>query len=129
MKKKTNKVSLMDVKHALLDERFRETLPEELSDEVQRFLNNPGCSCNHPIYRSVIKKASAQLSKYFPAKTPVNPDEEIQQLSKNEWSVINCHVNELIHHLRKLPPGRKQLDIARYDDQITIVINELDLVY
>ena len=119
----------MDVKHALFDERFRNALPEELSNEVQRFLNNPGCSCNHPIYRSVMKKASSQLAEYFPSKTPVDIEEEMKQLAKNEWSVINCTVDELVHHLKKLPPGRKQLDIARYENQITIVVNELDLVY
>jgi hypothetical protein len=125
------KVSVHDIKQALLDERFRASLPADLADDVQKFLKNPGCACNHPIYLRVMRKAGKQVSDYFPAKES-NPDDmerELEKLSKNEWQVINCHVNELVVELRKLGPGRKQLDVARYQDQVTVVVNHLEGIY
>lgn len=121
------KISLHDVKQALLDDRFRDTLPEDLLQDVQKFLKNPGCACNHPIYIKVARLAGPQLSSYYPTKDVV-PAEEVENLEKiaeNDWEVINCGIHELGEKLRKLKPGRKQLDIARWQDQVTIVINHL----
>lgn len=123
------KISVQDVKQALLDSRFRDGLPAELAGDIRKFLDNPGCSCNHPIYRKVMKTAASQLAEYYPTKQPTDPDEVVEKLSKNEWTVINCHIDELQAKLRKLPPGRKQLDIARFQDQVTVVINELDVAF
>ena len=126
------KVNLQDVKSALLDERFRQTLPDDLSEDVQKFLKNPGCSCNHPVYKKVLRNAATQLAQYYPGKMRVEPEEiekEIERVSQNEWTVINCNINELAAKLRKLPPGRKQLDVARYQDQVTVIVNELDAVF
>lgn len=121
------KVSLLDVKQALMDGRFRERLPDELSGELKKFMDNPGCACNHPFYKKVMKTAKEQLAAYFPTKLPTDPEELEERPMQNQWSVINCHIDELRDRLEKLPPGRKQLDIARWQDQVTIVINELDL--
>lgn len=122
------KVNLHDVKQALLDARFRETLPEHLLQDVQKFLKNPGCACNHPIYIRIIKEAGAQLASYFPTKEPVAEEdtEKLEKIAANDWEVINCSVHELADRLRKLRHGRKQLDIARWQDQVTVVINHLD---
>lgn len=124
------KVTVHDIKQALLDDRFRASLPAELSEDVQKFLKNPSCVCNHPIYLKVLRNASKQISAYFPAMEEANPEEierDMDRLAKNDWQVINCNVNELTEKLRALGPGRKQLDIARYQDQVTVVINHLDL--
>ncbi len=126
------KVTIHDIKQALLDERFRASLPPDLTEEVQKFLKNPGCACNHPIYLNVMRKATKQVADYFPTKDEPVPEEmekEIDKLAKNEWQVINCHVNELAAELRKLGAGRKQLDVARWQDQVTVVVNHLESVY
>lgn len=123
---KKQKLKLLDVKQALLDDRFREALPNELTSDVQKFLQNPGCACNHPIYRKIMKVAWKQLLDYFPTKEPVDPDEIEDKPSNNEWSVINCSIQELASKLRNLGPGRVQLDVARWEDQVTVVINRLD---
>lgn len=123
------RITIHDVKQALLDERFRASLPEDLQEDVTKFLKNPSCACNHPIYLNVMRKASKQVAAYFPTVEEPNVEEiekEIQKLAKNEWQVINCHVNELVAELRKLGPGRKQLDIARWQDQVTVVVNHLE---
>ena len=123
------KITLHDIKNALLDERFRKILPDHLNDDVSKFLSNPGCACNHPIYRKIAKEASDQLAKYFPQRmmmTPEEADKKHESLSKNNWQVINCHMHELVERLRELGAGPKQLDIARYEDQVTVVINHLE---
>lgn len=126
------RVTVHDVKQALLDQRFRDMLPEELKDDIQRFLKNPGCKCNHPIYRNVMMKAGKQLTEYFPTKEPA-PEEEIEKetslLNKNNWQVINCSIYELSDELRKLGTGRKQLDVARFEDQVTVIVNHLEEVW
>ena len=129
MKKKVN---IHDIKQALLDERFRATLPKELTEDVQKFLKNPGCACNHPIYTNIMRKAGKEVAEYFPTKEPLKSDEiekSLERFAKNEWQVINCGVNELSAELKKLAPGRKQLDVARWQDQVTVVVNHLEDVY
>ncbi len=120
------KLSMMDVKQALLDSRFRETLPESLLSDVQKFLNNPGCSCNHPIYRKIMKEAKDQLTTYFPLKEQSSEEIVEEKISKNEWTVINCTIHELQSKLKSLRPGPMQLQIARFEDQVTVVVNHLE---
>jgi hypothetical protein len=122
-------ISLLDVKKALRDSEFRKTLPESLLDDVQKFLNNPGCVCNVPIYRKIMKFGGEQLKKYFSDKILVTPEEEEAKLAKNNWSVINCSIGELEANLKKLNKGRKQIAISRYEDQVTVIINELDILF
>lgn len=123
------KVNIHDIKQALLDDRFRASLPADLTEDVQQFLKNPGCACNHPIYLKVMRVAPAQVAAYFPTKE-ITPSEEVERdlnrLAKNDWQVINCSVGELAGELKKLRIGRKQLDIARWQDQVTVVINHLE---
>ena len=109
------RITIHDIKQAMLDERFRATLPPELSEDVSKFLKNPGCSCNHSIYLNVMRKASKQVSDYFPSKETTSAEEvenEISKLSKNQWQVINCNIQELTEKLRELGAGRKQIEIA-----------------
>lgn len=118
------KIKLQDIKQALLDDRFRNILPEELADDVRKFMKNPGCACNHPIYRKILKVAQKELIEYFPSKEIEEIEEKVSQ---NHWTVINCSIHELAGKLRELGPGRIQLDVARYEDQITAVVNHLDI--
>jgi hypothetical protein len=119
----------MEVKQALRDKRFRESLPGELQPEIQKYLQNPGCACNVPIYKKIMIEAKQQLQNYYPNRSIANLEEEASKLAENHFSVINCHVDELEEKLRRLNPGRKQLAVARYEDRVTVVVNELDLVF
>lgn len=122
-------IGLMDVKKALRDKRFRDSLPIEFTEEMQKYLQNPGCACNIPIYKKIMTDAKEQLQTYYPNRSIVNLDEEAQKLAENHFSVINCHVDELEEKLRKLPNGRKQIAVTRYEDTVTVVINELDVLF
>lgn len=128
MKKK--KISILDVKQALQDERFVALLPESLQKTAEKYLKDPGCACNHNFIVTVLKDASKQLKEYYPSATEmVNPDEELEKLSKNNWKVFSCHIDELEEKLQQLPSGRKQLDMARWESQITVIVNELDIFW
>ena len=124
-----DKISLIDVKKALKDSRFRLTLPKEMEKDVEEFLNNPGCACHIPLYKKVIKECKEQLEKYYPNLQVPDQEEELKKLAENHWSVINCHIDELEKKLSKLGPGRKQLDVARWEDQVTVVVNDLDIIF
>lgn len=125
----TKKITINDVKKALKDSRFRMMLPKDMEKDLDEFLNNPGCACHIPLYRKVIKDCKEQLKKYYPTMDVPDHDEDLKKLAENNWSVINCHIDELENMLKKLPPGRKQLDVARWEDQVTVVINELDIIF
>lgn len=128
MKKK--RISLLDVRQALQDERFVASLPESLQKDAEKYLKDPGCACNHEFIINILRDASKQLKEYYPSATEVvNPDEELENLAKNNWKVFSCHVDELEKKLQKLPHGRKQIDMARWEDQVTVIINELDIFW
>lgn len=122
-------VTLMDIKQALRDSRFRDSLPKELEDDIKKYQQNPGCACNVPLYKKIMTSAKEILQEYFPNKSVVSLEEDAKRLSENNFSVISCQINELENHLKKLAPGRKQIAMARYEDQITVIINELDFIY
>ena len=119
------KIGLIEVKKALKDERFIKSLPGELDKDIAEFKSNPGCPCNMPLYRKLLKDYSDELKAYYPSGEIT----EIQNsnIAKNYWSVINCKVDELESKLKNLPPGRKQLAVTRYEDEITIIVNELEV--
>lgn len=124
------KIDIIDVKQALSDPRFRDSLGVSFQEDISKYLTNPGCRCNHKIYRRILKEAKKQLLEYFPDRHEVTDEtQEISNLAKNYFTVINCNKDELQSELRKLPPGRKQLAIARYEDQVTVVVNELEYIY
>ena len=126
---KSKKITLTDVKRALKDSRFRNTLPKEMEKDLDEFLNNPGCACHVPLYRRIVKECKEQLQKYYPDLEVPNQEEELKKLAENNWSVINCNIDELETRLSKLGPGRKQLDVARWEDQVTVVVNDLDILF
>lgn len=123
------KISLNDIKKALKDSRFRLTLPKDMDREVDEFLNNPGCACHLPLYKKILKDCKEQLSRYYPGASVPEQDEEIRRMAENHWTVINCHVDDLEKRLVGLGPGRKQIDVARYQDQVTVIVNDLDVVF
>ena len=119
----------MDVKQALRDARFRESLPKELDEDVRKYQQNPGCACNVPLYKKIMTIAKESLQSYFPNKTVISLEEDAKRLAENNFSVISCNILELEDNLKKLGPGRKQIAVARFEDQVTVIVNELDFIY
>lgn len=123
------KISLLDIKEALRDSRFRNSLPAIFQEDLQKYIQNPGCACNTKFYRRILQEAPQQLREYFPAKEAPDLVAELQKLAENDFHVINCHINDLEKFLKGLPPGRKQLDMARWQDQVTVIWNQIDVLY
>ena len=121
----TNKVSIQEVKEALKDPEFRNKLPPELDEDIRKYEQNPGCPCNLGIYRNVLSLASKELLQYYPGREVVNPETELPPLRQNNFTVINCSILELEGKLKELGLGDKQIAIARYEDQVTVIINDL----
>jgi hypothetical protein len=116
------KLTLLEIKQSLWDQRFRELFPE-IKKEIDEFLKNPGCPCNVSLYKEILKQKD-RLQKYFPTKDIEEVAEDVKL--NNNFKVINCKATQLEKELRKLRPGRKQLAVARWEDEVTVVINELD---
>lgn len=121
------KLGVLDVKQAIFDERFQKLFPE-LSEDINKVLKDPGCACNRSIYLKFFEYKD-RLQSFFPNRIIESIEEEKTKLAENHWNVINCNINELESKLRKLPPGRKQLAVARYEDQVTVIVNHLDVLY
>ena len=122
-------ITLLEIKQALRDARFRESIPASLTEDLQKYLKNPSCAFNTPFYKKILKDCKDQILAYFPGREVGEIESEIRKIAENNWSVINCSVGELESKLRKLGPGRKQIAMSRYEDQVTLVVNELDVIY
>lgn len=124
------KIGLLKVKEALRDHRFLDSLPKDIfQEDVVKYLQNPSCGCNLPFYNKILNQAQKELKAYFPNGEIETEQEHVEKLAKNNYHVINCHINDLATHLKRFPEGRKQIAIARYEDQVTFIINELDVIY
>lgn len=123
-----NAISVRDIKIAMQDSEFRRKLPETLKEDIQKYEQNPGCACNMPIYKKILKYGIKQLQEYFPGREIENIDEELEKLNKNYWTVISCHKDELEAKLKALPNGRKQIAVARWEDQVTVIVNEIAIL-
>jgi hypothetical protein len=119
-----NHLTLADIKLALRDQRFKDNLPESFKEDLKKWERNPGCGCNIPFYKKIIEDAKDLLKQYFPDKDI--SDIEVQKLHENNFSVINCSIQDLEEILKKTNPGRKQIAIARYEDQVTVILNEIE---
>jgi hypothetical protein len=108
------------------DPKFRRTLPEILKEDVHKYEQNPSCPCNLPIYRNILRHGVQQIREYYPGQPIVDPDKELAKLAENHWTVFSCHIDDLEKMLKTLPIGRKQLAIARWQDQVTVIVNELE---
>ncbi len=132
------KIGLKEVKEALKDERFRESLPVQFKPDIAKYLQNPGCSCNGPIYRNLLLSGAKQLKEYYKdaeistedltmTKTSLTkkPENVTPQIDFN-YFVINCTVDELAKKLNELPKTvPTQFAVSRFEDQITCVVTEL----
>ncbi len=129
MKKTKKTLSRLEIKNAIMnDGRFRDLFPE-LKKDITAVINDPGCACNIPIYDKFFKYKK-RLGEYFSNRAIKTPEDERRELEQNHWSVFNCKADELEGVLNKMHKiGRKQIAVARYEDEITIIVNDLGVVF
>lgn len=97
--------------------------------KIKKYQSNPGCACNAPLYKEILNNYSDLLKEYYPGKEIKDLSKEAEVLAKNNFTVINCNIRELESKLKAFGPGRKQIAVTRYEDQVTAIINELDVIY
>lgn len=110
------------VKRALLDGEFRKRFAKH-GDLIDKWIDNPGCKCNAPLYSAILEDV-ASLREYFGEDIVVVGQQGGPAEQVNRWTVINCSIHELERELAKLPPGPKQIAIARFEDRVTAVVND-----
>lgn len=116
-------LGMMEIKQAIYDSRFRDLFPE-YKVEMEKVASGVQCgSCGNTLIEKIIKYPE-RLIKYFPDRKIISLQEEINN-SHNHFKVINCSIHELEEKLKALGTGKKQITIARYEDQITMIVNEI----
>lgn len=124
------KINKSDIKTALKNTSFTDKLPQDVRPDLESFLSNPECNCHNKFIAKIAKNFKKELLEFFPDKQEIfDEEQEKRELMNNRWRVINCHISELEGHLKMLGGGRKQIEVARFNDQVTVVINELDILY
>lgn len=116
-------IKIASIKKALRNHEFRNMYPE-LKEEINTYIQNPDCKCNIPLYNAILFDID-KLKKWFGEDAVViDPPlpEEPDQL--NKWQVINCHIDKLEDFLQGLPHGPKQIVIARWENEVTVIIND-----
>ena len=123
------RLTRLEIKHAILtDGRFRDLFPE-LKEDIAKVLHNPSCACNVPIYDEFFR-FKKRLAKYFSSRAIKSPQEEVTEDNQNHWSVVNCKADELEDVLNKMHKlGRVQLAVARYEDEITLIVNDPGIMF
>jgi hypothetical protein len=121
-----NKLTLMDVKQSLFDERFQNLFPEH-KDKIKAFLKDPGCGCNISFLKTLMRHKD-RLQQYFPNKQILTPEETDVSLSKNEWAVINCQIDQMESRVKKYPTGKRIVAAARWKDRVTVVLNDVESI-
>lgn len=119
------KISIKEVREALKNSDFRKSLPPELKNDVQKYEQNPNCPCNMQIYRNILKIAGEQLKAFYPSQE-VMDEKDLPFVQENNFTVINCKTTELEQELKKLGVGRLQISAARYENDVTVIVNHLD---
>ena len=122
-----NKLTLLDVKGAIWDKRFRELFPE-YKDALEKFLKDPGCSCNIGIVKDLMSTKRSYAKIIFQPIEIVSPDEEDAKI-KNSWGVINCPIAELEDRLRLLDKTKRMVSAARFKDRITVITNDFQAAF
>lgn len=60
-------ITIADLKKALHDRTFVESLPEVLKEGHERYMKAPGCNCHLPFFKRVLEDARKELKEYFAA--------------------------------------------------------------
>lgn len=118
-------ITVEQVKAAFGRKTFRDQFPD-LADKMLEAASKPGCSsCSAPVLAELAKRED-KLKEYFgdvefDIVVPISAEE----MPRAGLTVINCHIDQLEERLNRLPAGPKQIACARFEDQITVIINDL----
>lgn len=126
-------ITLEIIKKSLYDSEFRELLinnNDSYSKLIDQWINNPNCQCNNELYTKIFENINI-LRQYYGENiyiSNINKFDNIQINNEDEtinyWTVFNGSIHEIEDFLNNLGNGIKQIAIARYKDEVTIIVNE-----
>lgn len=108
---------------SLWKREFRDLFPE-LKSDIDVFLQNPGCKCNEPLYNTILQQTD-RLKRYFGEEMRIKEKVVTAETLRQSTFVLNVDIHELQGALRKLPVGPKSISLARFQDQVTAVVQIL----
>lgn len=119
-------ITTEDLKRACKKGDFRKLFPE-LRAQFDAYIQKPGCGHCAAQLISGLMEHPERLQEYFgEVELDVTPPESFDPVGAANFSVINCSVHELEDRLNALPAAAYQITVARYEDQVTAIINRLD---
>ena len=119
-------ITAEDLKRASKKGDFRKLFPE-LRAQFDGYIQKPGCGHCAAQLISGLMGFQDRLQTYFgEVDFDVAPPESFDPVGAMNFSVINCSIPELEDRLNALPVAAYQITVARYEDQVTAIINRLD---
>lgn len=119
-------ITAEDLKNAAKKGEFRNKFPE-LKGEFNDFIQKTGCAhCARKMIEGLMVYEDRLRDHFGDVEFDVAPPEAFDPVGANNFTVINCLTSELEDRLNALPAAAYQITVARYEDQITAIINRLD---
>jgi hypothetical protein len=114
------------LKSACKKGEFRKLFPE-LRAQFDAYIQKPGCGhCAAKLISGLMNYPDKLRTFFGEVEFDVVVPESFDPVVATNFSVINCSVHELEDRLNALPAATYQITVARYEDQVTVVINRLD---
>jgi len=109
------KIGLVEVKQLLqYNLNFRLLFPE-FKDEINKFVKCTNCENNGSLLRKILNHKD-RIEKFLSDK-----NENVPKL-QDEFKVINTGIENLEEELRKIPIGSRVESLARFDNNVTVII-------
>lgn len=114
------------IRHATKKASFRNLFPE-LKERFDAYIQKPGCgACWRDLLEGILERED-MLREYFGDVEIQVERPEARPENRGGFHVIpDVSIYDLEDALNKLPPGPKQIQAARYEDRITVIVNVLE---
>lgn len=102
-----------------------------LGDNIKQFPKGKRLVCASRFKDKITIVLNDVESLMISAPMSGNAEELMNSLKENKmnWKVINTTIYDLEKDLNKISLGRKTIQISRYNDQVTAVINDLSSLF
>jgi len=119
-------ITAEDLKRASKKGDFRKLFPE-LRGQFDAYIQKPGCGhCAAQLINGLMEYPDRLQAYFGEVDLDVTAPESFDPVGATNFNVINCSVHELEDRLNALPAAAYQITVARYEDQVTAIINRLD---
>lgn len=119
-------ITTEDLKRAVKKGDFRKRFPE-LRVEFDDFIQKNGCAfCAKKMVEGLMSYKDRLYDYFGDVNLAIEAPEAFDPVGDNNFTIINCGIHELEDKLNALPPAAYQITAARYEDQVTVVVNRIN---